>query len=212
MDQTPDAKPPAQTEAPIKKSHPFLWFYLVVLIVALVAGGIYAWQHNKVKDLEQQKIAQANQLKDLQSQLSSMPASTGSITSSSKYLDVAEWRVKAPYSGGQHIQYAFVKGYPNTVYIYSSEIVGDKPNCAGYTASVSRYKPTDPYGVQGRETAEQVAKNTLKSTYGFVGGYYYLVTGPQALCPDATPDSALAKKLIELHSSITALLPKLKTY
>src|SRR3954470_6720235 len=55
---------PATTPAPMKRGRGkgFLKFLTLLLIIALVAGGVYYWQNQKVKD-------QAKQLADTKSQI-----------------------------------------------------------------------------------------------------------------------------------------------
>src|SRR5579872_1501189 len=69
---------PAIHPAHVKKAHRFLLFYVFVLLAALLAGGVYAWQNGMVKD-RTTKLNQAKaQITTLESQLAAAEASTPS--------------------------------------------------------------------------------------------------------------------------------------
>ena len=57
----PAPQPSSNNQHPphIKKAHSFLFIYVFLLLAALLAGGIYAWQNSKVKNLNS-KLSAAN--------------------------------------------------------------------------------------------------------------------------------------------------------
>lgn len=77
---SPPAAPPQPPPQHVKHAHRFLLLYIAVLLAALLAGGIYAWQNNKVKDFRN-KLSQANsQITTLNKQLADAEAAIPSNT------------------------------------------------------------------------------------------------------------------------------------
>src|SRR5579859_5144672 len=92
----PSPNPPVQPSAPahVKSAHRFLLLYITVLLAALLAGGVYAWQNSKVKDLKQKDAYYLAQVSQLKKQLADTEASlpTNSNAGNAPNNPYADWK------------------------------------------------------------------------------------------------------------------------
>jgi hypothetical protein len=95
---TPTPAPVFTSEKP-KKGQGFLKFLGVLLLLALVAGGVYYWQHQKVQDLRASQASLQTQLAKEKAASSSMPMpATTSGAATAMDTDVVDIITVAPTS------------------------------------------------------------------------------------------------------------------
>ncbi len=91
----PPPPPPDQTEATpehIKHSHRFLSLYLIVILIAAVAGSVYAWQHKSVSSLNKRVRGLNSQVVTLQSQVKTLSAPEPNATNNNSPLQYKDWK------------------------------------------------------------------------------------------------------------------------
>ena len=143
---------------------------LITLILAIIAfGGYYVWHTQTTTDKSSKAAVSASQ-------------STPSSSTSSGYLTIKEWGVRAPYNGALSLSYKIDR---NTAGFSSTQLsAAANGGCSGYGGYIMRLLPNDLY-LPGTETAAQVAAEPESAgTYKLLDGYYYFFVHNQALCPD----------------------------
>lgn len=86
---TPDNQPAPRH---VKHSHRFLLLYLTVLIVAVLTGSIYAWQHHKVTTLQKQNNLLQLQNAQLQANVKILSAPKAGATNNNSPLVYKDWK------------------------------------------------------------------------------------------------------------------------
>lgn len=92
----PTPTPPQVENQPslphVRKSHRFLLIYLLVLLVAAISGGVYAWQHHDVTSLKSQVKNLESQNATLQSQVQTLSAPQPDASNNNSPLDYKGWK------------------------------------------------------------------------------------------------------------------------
>lgn len=92
--QHPPPPPPAQGETPkhVRQSHAFLLVYLVIIVVAVLIGIVYAWQHHQVTNLKNKEKLLNSQIGVLQSQVKTLSAPVPGATNNNSPLQYKDWK------------------------------------------------------------------------------------------------------------------------
>lgn len=91
--QPAQPQPDGQPVLPhVKQSHRFLLVYLVVILVAALTGGIYAWQHHDVTTLRGQVKNQNARIATLQSQVATLSAPQPGASNNNSPLQYKDWK------------------------------------------------------------------------------------------------------------------------
>lgn len=189
---------------------------LIVIIIAMIAGvGYYVWHANKTAN---DTLSSANQVAQNSPAVKGTKKSTSTAPSSNNsYFVVNEWGVRAPYSGSLHLSYTFKHDTGTVTYVAlsSSELNAEGSTCASdptYGGTIERYLSTDKMldssGQPLSQTAAQYAATANKSTYAYVGNYYYFYTKPQSVCGSS---QAAQNVQTETESAFSNLVSKLQT-
>lgn len=175
---------------------------LIVVILAIIGGtGYYVYQANN-KSTDTQTAAQID-------------ATTASGRKSpaakvAQYTTISEWNVRAPYAGALKLQYT-LSADGNQANFTSSQLLTVDAECtAGFGGQIDRYAPTDIATADGTgtTTAKERAASSDKSTYTYVGGYYYFFAHSQAACGADTAKTAPLQQ--ETNDLVKVLVPKLQ--
>jgi hypothetical protein len=135
-------------------------------------------------------------------------------TTTTRYLTIKEWSVRAPYSGSLNLQYAVAQGVPNSLALSSSQLAAGGPAvCADTLAAeagrLDRYLPTDANlgpKIPPNETAKQYIEQNHSVPYAKIGSYIYIYWGNSYLTNGAYEgpcnDHAAAEQTIAAYSAI----------
>src|SRR5947207_1796680 len=80
VSSTPVTPEPPAHAPHVKKAHNFLLIYVAILLAAVLAGGVYAWQNSQVKDLNKKLAIAVAQNASLKKQVAAAEASIPSDT------------------------------------------------------------------------------------------------------------------------------------
>lgn len=168
---------------------------LVVLVVAVVGfGGYYVWNNQSKKDSNNSQSASTS------SNTTNKPSNK---TSSTQYLIIKEWGVRAKSNSAYTLKYVIDSEHPNWAAFTSDELLaaGNLPGC-GISKSddgagnqiqnagdgfIQRYKSDEQVQSGGGIDIGQTAKQSAEadpSNWAHVGNYYYSYAHPQASCDD----------------------------
>ena len=174
---------------------------LIVVILAIIGGtGYYVYQANN-KSTDTQNTAQLNAE-------SAVPHKAAGKTT---YTTITEWGVRAPYSGSLKLQYTLSSDGKQADFTSDKLVATDAACTDQFGGQIDRYAPADiatPDGT-GTTTAKDRAATASKSTYAYVGGYYYFFTHSQAAC-GTDPDKTKTVQQ-QTNAAVEALVPKLQT-
>lgn len=184
--------------------------FALALVFAGVVGCI-TWQTLKMND-DDVKDIDSNIEEDTKTDTVNTPTATDStdessnVTAKSYDMIITEWGVGADYDGSIEITYTYDKN-SDTVKLLGSKLEGVDFCKPGYSGSIERLSPNDemmdPTGVSiGMTVEEFIGQISPESSYIWkkVGDYYYVYSGPQAICSNDMVDyeyqAAAATKLI----------------
>ncbi|MDB5163622.1 MAG: hypothetical protein JWS12_239 [Candidatus Saccharibacteria bacterium] len=195
---------------------------LLILVIVSVIGfiGWYVWNSNKKTTTSYNNAAATNQAAST-TKKSTSAASETAAKPTTKYFEVKEWGVKAPYDGTLTLRYAIgTKPYPtNNAYFTSTQLTAvsdpycgigrsgasDTQNAGG--GYIGRYLPTDKIPAEGGEVTAQAflsqdfkAGNSTPPSYSKVGNYYYIYWSGQSDCSS----SALVKQTKDAVGALTS--------
>ncbi len=180
----------------------------IIAIALVVFVGYYVYHSNQVASQTYStasNIAQSN------------PVKQSGIISTNKagntFITIKEWGVKAPYTGTSSLSYKITgdaaKDGSSVAQFSSVALHTAAPTCATGGGTIQRYKPdanASEGGLVDNFTAADRAAQSDKSTYAFVGGYYYFYAGAQSACGDSPTAQAAQQKT---ESDVKSIVPNL---
>jgi hypothetical protein len=209
--------PSPSTPAPMKKSkgRGFMRGLFWLILLAAVAGGIYYWQNEQVKDKAKQLADAKSQIDRLNSQNYSYQqqiAALNAAKTSAQVLTVKEWGVKVPlttpiadmeYSmsalnSKQNAQAAFRTKQLNTMF----------PNCTTNSVVILRGQAADTFSGTGASAktfkqqydsllADKSADWTKTVKPQLIGTYYYIQAPSGAVCATKSADTTQEAQIIQ---------------
>ncbi len=194
---------PAAPVAPeaAKHGHRFLWLYVTVIVAALVGGGVYAWQHKKVNDLNTRLSGLQSQITTLQSQqtAANTPTSTSAVTTpTTSTVDTSNWKTYSLPAG--HFSFKYKSGWkiasggdctkfcytPGAAFISpDGQSIGTEGPAHMMTIQMqSGDKRSQDYGLQGVSVGNKLVSTTNVTADGISGKQYkFLLTQTNPLGP-----------------------------
>ncbi|HUC88248.1 MAG TPA: hypothetical protein VMR95_03820 [Candidatus Binatia bacterium] len=147
---------------------------------------------------------------------------TKATVETTSYFTIAEWGVRAPYSGDLTLEYSITPastGVATYASLSSSQLDNGGSVCktgADYGGVIERYAPSDEVYNEGGDTG-QTASQYFTSTsatsgqsafiYSYVGGYYYFYAPPQAACGSS---QSVQNTQTETENAFKSLVQKLQ--
>lgn len=176
---------------------------LIIVIVGIVGGtGYYVYRaNNNSTNTQDSAQTDAN---------TAAPHKKTDAKPTVQYETLTEWGVRAPVSGSLKLQYTMSSDGKQANFTSAQLLAVDSACTADFGGTISRYAPTDNASTGGAsQTAKDRAAQSDKSTYAYVGGYYYFFDHSQAAC-GSDPDKTVNLQQ-ETNSAVKALVPKLQT-
>jgi hypothetical protein len=197
----PNNQPEPETSAHIKHAHKLVYGYLILLVLAALAGMGGYWYHKN------HKVAPATVTK----------SSKATQTSTTSYFAIRGWGVRAPYNGSLNLQY--VVNSSDSVALSSSQLAAGGPAvCAstdnGEAGILGRYLPYDSNlgpKVPASETAQQYIDQNSSVPHAKVGSYIYIYWGNNYIT-NGSYNGPCSNKTAAMQtiSAFSALVPKLQ--
>lgn len=185
----------------------------VLVVVVLAATGVVVDQHHKSTSTNSKAATTTTQT-------TTQPKSTTTIQpaqTTTQYLTITEWGVRAPYSGSLALQYT--ANGTNSMSVSSSQLAAGGPavcSAAGNSDAgiLGRYLPTDSNlgpKIPANETAQQYIEQNAAVPHATIGNYIYIYWGNNYLTNGAyngpCNDKSAALQTITDYSN---LVPKLE--
>ncbi|HZP55776.1 MAG TPA: hypothetical protein VFB03_03345 [Candidatus Saccharimonadales bacterium] len=128
--------------AHVTKSHRFLFIYLVVIVVAALTGGVYAWQHHDVSSLKKQVASQNSQITKLKSDVQTLSAPLPGASNNNSPLQYKDWKTYCDTINNACFR------YPKDWVITGSSSSNQATETANNATSTALAQYNDPYTTQ----------------------------------------------------------------
>ncbi len=163
---------------------------VIVVIIVIAIGGLgwYVWQANNKKSTTT----------NTPSSSTTQSTSTG-LTNNTKYLTIAEWNVRAPYSGNQEFNYTiqdYAESGDSVTFLNTKELQDAGCTSPGAGGRIYRYGADKEVarsdGSMTGKTGDEYFQNWANDSSAPVkkiGNYYYLFQNDFQQCSN---DSAIA--------------------
>lgn len=173
---------------------------IIILVVIIGALGFLFWQ---------------NMTKDSNEPQADAPVSQTDVTNKDDAADtalmlvIAEWDVGgANDTEGVTLDYTIDSENSNIIWLNSKEMVALDQSCVEGSGIISRFKGTDNYvAPSGFDSGKTVAELYGTSDFDFVkvNEYYYLYSGPQALCYESGSTDLATNTVQAAHKFVSSL-------
>ena len=150
----------------------------VLVVAALAVTGLVVYQHHKNSTKNSAATSPTQTTTQPQSTTTTQPAQT-----TTQYLDIKEWGIRASYSGSLTLQYT--ANGSNSMSVSSSQLAAGGPavcSAAGNSDAgiLSRYLPTDSNlgpKIPANETAQQYIDQNATVPHATIGNHIYIYWG-----------------------------------
>jgi len=178
---------------------------VVLVVVVLAATGFVVYQRHQTNSAKDRAAANTTQTNTQpQNTTSTQPAQT-----TTQYLTIKEWGVRAPYSGSLKLIYT-MSADSRTATFSSDELTALSTDCTGRGGSITRWASTDQVSEGPADastpTAASYFAQAAPSTYAHIGNYYYTFAHDQAACGDLNTTAALQSQTNDAVKALVANL------
>ena len=178
---------------------------VVLVVVVLAATGFVVYQRHQTNSAKDRAAANTTQTNTQpQNTTSTQPAQT-----TTQYLTIKEWGVRAPYSGSLKLIYT-MSADSRTATFSSDELTALSTDCTGRGGFITRWASTDQVSEGPADastpTAASYFAQAAPSTYAHIGNYYYTFAHDQAACGDLNTTAALQSQTNDAVKALVANL------
>jgi hypothetical protein len=185
---------------------------LILVIIAIIGGtGYYVWHSKQQTDKSLNDASTSSQsLGDAKS--SSSHSNSGAKTSS-KYVTISQWGVRAAYSGPLTLQYELTSsnGISEAGFTSKELVAKGGADCNGGAGAIIQYKGTDTIYDEAGVDSELVSQAAVDGKIGKftkAGNYFYMFRSVQAPCADP---SVIGNLQIDTINAVRTLTANLQT-